>query len=407
MNLQSSRTLGRLGGLALILAVLAAAGGSAFSQAPNPPVKVTVQDEQAVVSDEVVTPIDPMRRINYGMQQQGPLGVHVTTEKREILHLSHFPTISVDGQLFQQGAGGRVEVAQRPLPRGKGRKDREGFQSIAVFGDIRITATVTVEPTKPATKGAKRQLNSVLVHYLIENKGAVPHKAGLRVYMDVYVINNDGAMFAAPNFPGKILDGIELKGKTLPPYVQMLQVPNLQAPGYVAHMTFDLGSKLEKPERVVLTRHGAGGAFGGWDMPAMASMGDSACGVFWQPKEIKPGGKREVAYGYGGGIVTSPESEGRVETVLGGSFEPGKVFSVTAYVTDPAAGQSLTLVLPDGMELVEGKASQPVPDAQADDVHSMVLWRARVVRPGRFPLRIRSSTGVTQGKIITVEKTGG
>ena len=33
--------------------------------------------------------------------------------------------------------------------------------------------------------------------------------------------------------------------------------------------------------------------FGGWDMPAVSAMGDSALGVFWEPKEIKPGDKRE------------------------------------------------------------------------------------------------------------------
>src|SRR5207248_10793545 len=121
------------------------------------------------------------------------------------------------------------------------------------------------------------------------------HKVGLRVYMDVYVVNNDGAQFAAPTLPGKILNGVELKGKTLPPYVQLLQVPNLQNPGYVAHLTLDLGSKIEKPNRVVLTRHGSG--IGGWDMPAFRSF-DTALGIFWEPKEIKPGGKRVLAYGY-------------------------------------------------------------------------------------------------------------
>src|SRR5207237_6115592 len=99
-------------------------------------------------------------------------------------------------------------------------------------------------------------------------------------------ITNDGALFAAPNFPNKILDGIELKGKTLPPFVQCLERPDLRNPGYVAHLTLDLGSGLEKASRVVLSSHGAGG-FGMWDMPVMQAMGDSALAVFFDPKEIK------------------------------------------------------------------------------------------------------------------------
>jgi hypothetical protein len=125
-------------------------------------------------------------------------------------------------------------------------------------------------------------------------------------------------------------------------------------------------------------------------------------GVFWEPKTIKPGGKREIAYAYGQGIATSPENEGRVQLALGGSFEPGKRFDLTAYVTDPAPGQSLMLELPEGMALVEGKVSQPVPEAPGDVAYSLVRWRARVLRPGQYAVRVRSSTGVTQGKLITV-----
>src|SRR5437868_10375930 len=139
----------------------------------------------------------------------------------------------------------------------------------------------------------------------------------------------------------------------------MLQNPDQKNPGFVSHVTLNLGPSLEKPERVVLTRHGVG--FGGWDMPAMASMGDSACGVFWQPVDIKPGGKREFAYGYGQGIVPPVEGEGQYEVRLGGSFEPGKIFNVTALVGDPSPGQTLTLELPEGMEAVEGRSLQPVP----------------------------------------------
>ncbi|HYT91711.1 MAG TPA: hypothetical protein VEL76_23560, partial [Gemmataceae bacterium] len=222
---------------------------------------------------------------------------------------------------------------------------------------------------------------------------------------DTYVITNDGCLFAAPTIPGKILDGIVLKDKQLPPYLQMLQVPDLKNPGFVSHLTLDLGSRLEKPERLVLTRHGSG--FDGWDMPANMAGGDSAIGVFWEPKELKPGGKREFAYGYGQGIATSPENEGRVQLALGGSFEPGKLFDVTAYVTDPAPGQSLTLELPAGMVLVEGKECQPVPEVRDDEVTSMIRWRGRVLRPGEFSLGVRSSAGTTQRKTITVTRTGG
>ncbi len=395
------RSPSRRGFLVVLLASLAAPLAAAGPQQGQPPVQVTIKDEKPVVVDPtVLLPVDPVRRIQY--QPQG-LAVYVSGERGERLHLSHFPSLLLDGQFLpQQGPTGRADFANRPLGKTREGKDREGFSSSYLYADgLRVTMTMTVVPTKPQTKAAKRRRDAVLIHYLIENQGKQAHKIGLRVYMDTYIVNNDGCLFAAPTLPNKLLDGIELEGKTLPPYVQLLQQPNLKNPGFVAHLTLDLGPKLEKPDRVVLTRHGQG--FNMWNMQAIASMGDSGLGVYWEPKEIKPGGKREIAYGYGQGLVPSPESEGRVELTLGGSFVPGKRFTITARVHDPAAGQSLRLELPDGMTLLEGPEVQPVPAPQGEErPHSLVMWRARVLRPGAFTVRVHSSMGVTQGKLVTV-----
>jgi hypothetical protein len=388
--------------LGAALALLATAwAGSALSQGPagKAPHRVTIKDDKpaAVEADtEAGGPIDPVRRIQYNVNG---LNVNVRSEDNQTLHLSHYPSFHIDDQIFQGQPPGAFQFMNRALPVGKGRKPREGFESRLVFNDLHITCTVTVVPTRAAARGAKRSRDSVLVHYLVENKSNRPRKFGLRVYMDVFVINNDGALFAAPTIPGKILDGMVLKDKQLPPYLQMLQVPDLKNPGYVAHMTFDLGKKIDRPDRIILTRFGAAGI---WDMPVFQAMGDSAMGAYWEPKMIKPGGKREIAYGYGRGIVPSPENEGRIELALGGSFEPGKAFDVTAYVTDPAPGQIVTLELPAGMTLVRGPQLQPVPEAPGEEAISLVRWRARVERAGTFPLRVRSNTGVTQGKHITV-----
>src|SRR5207302_973298 len=138
-----------------------------------------------------------------------------------------------------------------------GGRVRQGFTSVFVHNnDLRVTLTCEVVPTKAQAKAKQRRSDSVLLRYLVENKGQKTYKFGLRIYMDVYVISNDGALFAVPNQPGKILDGVVLKDKMLPDYVQLLERPNLQDPGFVAHLTLNLGNSLEKPDRIVLTRHG-------------------------------------------------------------------------------------------------------------------------------------------------------
>jgi hypothetical protein len=392
---------------ALLAAGLVASSGQ---DAPRPgnSYKISIKDEKPVVVDTTVVPIDPTPRIRYTAQG---LGVQVNDEQGRTLHLSHFPTLNIDDQMVQAGGfggfapnGAVVGGGQtKNLGKTPGGRERHGFQTVSKHGDLRVTLTCEVVPTKAQGSAKKRRSDSMLLRYLVENTGQKSHKFGLRVYMDVYVITNDGALFAAPTMPGKILDGIELKGKTLPDYLQLLEQPNLQNPGFVAHLTLALGNSLEKPERLVLTRHGVG--FGTWDMQPVLSMGDSALGVFWEPKEIKPGGKREFGYGYGQGIVLPVEGEGQYEMQLGGSFEPGKLFTITALVADPAPGQALTLQLPEGIEPVEGRTTQPVPPTTEEQANSAVMWKARVTRPGTFPLQIRSTSGMTQTKILTVEKT--
>jgi hypothetical protein len=236
---------------------------------------------------------------------------------------------------------------------------------------------------------------------LIENKDSQPHKVAMRVFMDMFLVDNDGALFAAPNFPDKILDGVELKGKQVPDYLKVLQHPNLKNPGYVAHFTYSLGRGLVRPDRVVLTSLQA---FNGpWDMQAIPAMGDSAMGMYWDDHGIAPGSRLEWAYAYGEGLATKFENNIQLLLALDGSFEPGKVFNITAYVDDPLPGQSLTLELPAGMERIDGKALQPVP-LPTPEGKSIVLWKARVLRAGEYALRVRSSSGVTQTKLITVSR---
>jgi hypothetical protein len=393
-NIQARRAAGPMAGIiaAGLLAMLARAGEQGRAA-----VKVTIEDEKAVIV-ETAPSVDPTPQIRF---TPNALGAQIRDQGNRQLHLSQITVLNLDGQVTQAGQGGKFEKLHQPLPRTVGGKLRPGYMSVYRLNDLRITMTAELVATKPSARDAKRELGSVLMRYTVENLGAQPRKFGLKSYFDIYVISNDGALFAAPTFPNKILDGIELKDKTLPAYVQCLERPDLKNPGYVAHLTLDLGSSLEKATRVVLSRHGAGG-FNNWEMPAIQAMGDSALAVFFDPKEIKPGGKREFGYAYGKGVAVAPESEGRVAVHLGGSFEPGKLFTVTAQVHDPVAGQALILELPKGMSLVEGREIQPVPLPFAEPPQSLVVWKCRVDELGRFPVRLRSSTGMTQTKIITI-----
>jgi cyclophilin family peptidyl-prolyl cis-trans isomerase len=97
-------------------------------------------------------------------------------------------------------------------------------------------------------------------------------------------------------------------------------------------------------------------------------------------------------------VIRSIRRATEFSIILGGSFEPGKVFSITAVVDYPGRGQSLVLELPPEAKRLEGKEMQPVPSYS--DGPAVVLWKARVLKPGVFAVTVRSTTGIWQTQKI-------
>jgi peptidyl-prolyl cis-trans isomerase B (cyclophilin B) len=97
-------------------------------------------------------------------------------------------------------------------------------------------------------------------------------------------------------------------------------------------------------------------------------------------------------------VIRSVRRAADLKLVLSGSFAQDKLFTITTHVAYPIQGQTLTLELPAGVKLMEGKATQPVPASST--AASVVLWKARVLRPGEFNIRVRSSTGMQLSQTI-------
>jgi hypothetical protein len=388
----------RILGLGCLLLVLAWAS----AQEARGPVKVTIKDGKAIVG-EATLPLDPTQRITPQFSGQNSFGFMV--ENKLITcspQGSIWQTIMVDGNISNPFASPE-NTQPKPLPPTSTRKKRIGAQSSWEHAGIRVTQIVEVVPSRPVKQGLgqKRVLDTCRVNYILENKDNVAHKVAFKTAVDILIVNNDRALFASPTTePGKILNGVKLEGKALPEFIHVLERPDINNPGFMATMTFK-HSKHENPNKVVLSNLGVVLNFQMWDIPA-APAGDSACALFWEEKELKPGQKRELVWGYGGGISTSPESEGRVSLGLSGSFEPGKRFTIAAQVEDPMPDQALALELPPGMERVEGSAIQPVAQP-SESGSSVVLWKARVHRPGDYEIRVRSNSGSVQSKHVTIE----
>ena len=365
----------------------------------DPPVQVKIHEAEKVEATEVYLPVDPAVHVRYTYIGNFCYGLYVDNKLLCCGDGAIRPSVRVDNQNYFA-----PQAQAKPLPATKNGKQRTGMQaSYTAANNVSVTQWMEVIPSKvtKAAPGQKRRRDTLLTKYILENKDTKPHTVGVRVRIDTMCVNNDGALFASPTtHPGKILNGIELKGKDLPEWMQILEVPDLKNPGFVGYYTFKVG-KLEGPHRVLCTAHFAQDM--GWDVQVIQSQGDSDCVIYFEPKVLQPGEKREVAYAYGGGVASNPENEGKVTLQFGSSFEPNKEFTVTAYVEDPVEGQSLSLELPKGMQRTAGKDTQAVP-APDTAGQSVVLWKGRVMDVGTHELRIRSSNGVIYTRTITISR---
>jgi hypothetical protein len=361
-------------------------------------IRVTFQEPKVEVA-EIVRPVDTNQRIQF--QYVGMMSFGLTVDQKYLCCGAGAirTNFKIDNAIVYPNNVGNQAKALTPDRFGR---VRPGMEASLVSGSIHITQRLEVIPSKPAPGQPKRPLDNMLIRYIIENKDTKPHTVGTRVRIDTMCGNNDGALFAAPTRPGEILNGVELSGKTLPDYVQILEVPNLKAPGFNGHFTLKLPGNRITPDRFLCTSHAVGD--NGWDAAPIAANGDSDCVLFWTPRVIRPGEKVEMAYAYGQGIASLPESEGRLKVSLGGNFEPGKIFTVQAFVEEPVLGQALTLELPPGMTLVEGSPTQPAAPPSDAQGASATLWKGRVDRLGEFVIRVRSSNGMTETRTINVAR---
>jgi hypothetical protein len=385
------------GSSAIIIVTALAALVGATQEPATAPVTVKFHEPKTAVAAETSVPIDPTLRVQIQNSAGMAFGLNADGIRLTFSSSSIRTLFKIDNQMISPNTQPRALLAAK-TPEGKA---RHGFESTFQHSRLKITHVVEAIPTRPAKQGDKRRLDAVLVRYVIENKDTLPHTIATRVRIDTHC-NNDGALFAAPTFPKKILDGMEMKEKTLPPYVQILQNPDLNNPINMGHFTLKLGARMIGPDRFVCTAHGAGE--NGWEVAIQRAGGDSDCVMYWKEQTVQPNSTITMAYAYGKGLAVTPESEGRIGIAFGGSFEPGKLFTISAYVDDPISNQTIELELPSSMELIEGKRMQPVPVPPPDSATSMVLWKCRVKDLGEHTLRIRSSSGVTQTRTITVAR---
>ena len=81
------------------------------------------------------------------------------------------------------------------------------------------------------------------------------------------------------------------------------------------------------PDRVSLT-HWPGFNYGAWEVRMQNIAEDSAIVLYWNPIDMKPGEKREMAFSYGLGNLKG----GKLGLTVGGTLAVNREMTVIAYV---------------------------------------------------------------------------
>jgi hypothetical protein len=349
--------------------------------------------------------------------------------------LTSFPAVRIDGKAYTPGkwfmvfgsfnkdTGVRANsneaiafpghMALEPVKLEKDSTGQHEGQRSAWLWDrskIRFTQVVESIAGQPDPATDKRYLDTYLVRFTVKNEDTKPHRVGLRFILDTYIGANDGVPFYVPRKDRPLIDTQEDFPKDVPDYIQALELPKLDKPGTVAQVSLRLGGGLEAPDHVSLThyipsipRKVDDEVQVDYDIPMASIQGnpaaqdpdqkkaDSAVVMYWAEKELAPGQERKLGFAYGLGQLASGEG-GRLGVTPPTNPQAGEDFPLTAYVSDPVEGQTVELILPRGLKLVEGNARQAVPAVAPDAAsrNSSVTWKVRTDRAGTYKVWVRS-----------------
>ncbi len=381
------------------------------------PVKVEIKDEPAENTGGPGASIGTTPFVSYmynfnpsrfgitGTAAAGPAAFKQITFSRN--GSTNTTVISVDGSNMEFGGfRGKWSRVNQPLSGVPATPNSvQPTHSTWNLGSVSYHQVLEIVPGQPVTVNGvtRRNLDTVLVRWIIQNNDTRQHSAGLRLQLDTLIGSNDGVPFTVPGKTGLVATFADFRvPSTVPDFVQALERFDLNNPGTIAQLTLKPGSGIEPAQRLTLT-HWPGGSLA-WDIPVRSLTGDSAAVLYWPEKTLKPGEKRTIGFSYGLGNVSATDKLG---LTLGGSFEPGQAFTATAYVENPVAAQTLRLELPAGLKRIDGAETQPVALQNAGGRNtSVVTWKILVERTGEHRLKVISSTGLTQSKTIAISGGG-
>ncbi len=251
-----------------------------------------------------------------------------------------------------------------------------------------------------------RVKDSTLIEYEITNKTKSTATVGIRLMVDTKLGSNDGAPF---RIGSRAVTGEILVPKSeLLPYWQTFD--SLTAPTVIAQGTLDSPDDgLTPPDRLILANWGTL-ADNPWTADYQEGRSfvrtgeeekDTALAMYWEPVTLRPGQSKRIRTVYGLGGLTLAAGDlslgltAPAEATAGSSRE----LFVVAYITNTGGYTShdttVTLTLPKGLELVNGRASVELGQLKVGDTRQIPFRvKTKSAHKGNWPivLKVTSST---------------
>ena len=258
--------------------------------------------------------------------------------------------------------------------------------STDVIGDVVVTQYLNIVSNQYTNRDDVAEF-----FYTVENTGENNHNVGVRIMFDTMLGGNDSAPFRLPEI-GDVTTETDLKGSAVPEFWQAFD--SLTSPSVIAQGTLNI-DKDSTPDRVRFTNWGTASS-NAWDYSRSAGSanGDSAVCLYWNPKSLGTNETLSCKTYYGLSSLQQDNAPPLAIALSGAtkleivedengiqSYSPNP-FTVTAYIqnigTGTAYNTNVELVLPEGMNVVDGDNIVSLGDVPVSNRQTQVSWKVEV-----------------------------
>jgi hypothetical protein len=345
---------------------------------PPPPAPPPLPPELAKPED-LLPPIDPVRRVEVGYRDDLRFGLRTTSgnpddpdDDNKNLTYSDYGW-SNNTRLWVDGNTPLVGSEEGERVRNMARQGEHAVDAEWAYSDIHVTQRIEYVAGE-----STRRLDTICVDYRLKNTGTKPREVGLRVMLDTLIGNNDGVPFIVSGSTGLVTKPQSYKGKDVPSFVRALEVEDLVRPGVIV----DVGlcpREGERPEEVVLSHWPGGDAK--WDYDRQEAFGqDTAVGLYYDRRRLEPGGERRICFTYGLGSISSTKSRNaHLSLTAGGPFVSGSDFWLVALIQNPRRGQEVKVQLGSGLEFAKGHEAVKSVAVEGTPAQTQLSWLVHIL----------------------------